>query len=147
MIPNENFMVMQKLTEAIFPGAHEARAHEFIRRDMESNPVLVGMYREGLKQLEAEAQQMYQLTLLQLNENQLNQLLTRVEKTPFFTFLRNHTLEGIFSDPIYGGNYEAYGWRLIGFAGPRFYPPETLDQTKHPTVYYDLGGIAFEEKS
>lgn len=147
MIPNDNFMVMQKLTEAIFPGANEARAHEFIRRDMESNPVLVGMYREGLKQLEAEAQQLYQLTLLQLNENQLNQLLTRYEKTPFFTFLRNHTLEGIFSDPIYGGNYEAYGWRLIGFAGPRFYPPETLDKTKHPTVYYDLGGIAFEEKS
>lgn len=147
MVSNEEFMVIQKLTEAIFPGANEARAHEFIRRDMESNPVLVGMYREGLKQLEAGAQQMYRLTLLQLNENQLNQLLTRYEKTPFFTFLRNHTLEGIFSDPIYGGNYEAYGWRLIGFAGPRFYPPETLDKTKHPTVYYDLGGIAYEEKS
>jgi hypothetical protein len=53
----------------------------------------------------------------------------------------------MFSDPIYGGNYEAYGWRLLGYAGPTYHPPEPLTKVKPPTVYYSLEGIAYEEKN
>ena len=37
----------------------------------------------------------------------------------FFLTLREYTLEGMFSDPIYGGNKGFAGWHLIGFPGIR----------------------------
>jgi gluconate 2-dehydrogenase gamma chain len=35
----------------------------------------------------------------------------------FFAELRELTLEGFFSDPVYGGNRDMVGWRMIGFPG------------------------------
>ena len=35
----------------------------------------------------------------------------------FFDTVHKHTLEGMFSDPIYGGNKDFAGWRLVGFPG------------------------------
>ncbi len=35
----------------------------------------------------------------------------------FFEMLREHTIEGMFSDPIYGGNRNMAGWRLVGYPG------------------------------
>lgn len=31
--------------------------------------------------------------------------------------IREHTVEGFFCDPVYGGNRAAVGWRLVGFPG------------------------------
>jgi len=42
-----------------------------------------------------------------------NGLPTRV----FWTTLYQTVMEGMFSDPIYGGNRNKAGWRLIGFPG------------------------------
>jgi gluconate 2-dehydrogenase gamma chain len=39
--------------------------------------------------------------------------------TLFFLALREYTLEGMFSDPVYGGNRGFAGWHLIGFPGIR----------------------------
>jgi gluconate 2-dehydrogenase gamma chain len=38
----------------------------------------------------------------------------------FFEMLVQNTIEGFFADPIYGGNKDFIGWRLIGFPGPRY---------------------------
>lgn len=146
MLSHMEIEMIRRLTEAIFPGAVEARACDFIIRDMKSNPFLEDLYRNGLQRIDQGAMQLYHTALLNIDEKRLNHLLRQYENDAFFKFLRNHTLEGVFSDPIYGGNYQAYGWRLVGFAGPRFYPPETLDEPQHPTVYYSLDGIAYEEK-
>lgn len=35
----------------------------------------------------------------------------------FFHTLRRHTMEGMFSDPAYGGNRDMAGWKLIGYPG------------------------------
>ena len=35
----------------------------------------------------------------------------------FFGLLWRNTVEGFFSDPMYGGNRDKIGWRLIGFPG------------------------------
>lgn len=35
----------------------------------------------------------------------------------FFVTLRMHTIEGMFCDPLYGGNQGMVGWRLVGFPG------------------------------
>ena len=34
-----------------------------------------------------------------------------------FAVIREHTIEGYFCDPVYGGNRGAVGWRLVGFPG------------------------------
>jgi gluconate 2-dehydrogenase gamma chain len=36
----------------------------------------------------------------------------------FFVLLALHTRQGFYSDPIYGGNKDRVGWRMIGFEGP-----------------------------
>ena len=35
----------------------------------------------------------------------------------FSAVVYEHTLEGTFCDPIHGGNWDAVGWRMIGFPG------------------------------
>jgi gluconate 2-dehydrogenase gamma chain len=42
----------------------------------------------------------------------------------FFEVLRNHVIEGMFADPLYGGNQELAGWKLLGYPGAqRAYTP------------------------
>jgi gluconate 2-dehydrogenase gamma chain len=36
----------------------------------------------------------------------------------FFPLLALHTRQGFYADPIYGGNKDRVGWKLIGFDGP-----------------------------
>jgi gluconate 2-dehydrogenase gamma chain len=38
----------------------------------------------------------------------------------FFTMLWANTQEGFLADPMYGGNRDFAGWKLIGFPGPRY---------------------------
>jgi gluconate 2-dehydrogenase gamma chain len=45
--------------------------------------------------------------------------LEHIEGSRFFLLLRMHTIEGMFCDPLHGGNINMVGWRLIGFPGPR----------------------------
>jgi gluconate 2-dehydrogenase gamma chain len=41
--------------------------------------------------------------------------------------IREHTIEGFFCDPIYGGNRDTAGWRLVGFPGAHWgYDPEQM---------------------
>ena len=35
----------------------------------------------------------------------------------FFGTLYQNVMEGMFSDPIYGGNRDKAGWKMIGFPG------------------------------
>jgi gluconate 2-dehydrogenase gamma chain len=37
-----------------------------------------------------------------------------------FAVIREHTVEGFFCDPAYGGNRDAVGWRLVGFPGAQW---------------------------
>ncbi|WP_246231924.1 gluconate 2-dehydrogenase subunit 3 family protein [Sinorhizobium alkalisoli] len=38
----------------------------------------------------------------------------------FFAIVREHTIQGMFCDPIYGGNRNFTGWKLIGFPGAQW---------------------------
>ena len=44
--------------------------------------------------------------------------LDGVPSKVFADFLLQHTIEGFFADPIYGGNKDMVGWRMLGFPGP-----------------------------
>ena len=38
----------------------------------------------------------------------------------FFAIVREHTIQGMFCDPMYGGNRDFTGWKLIGFPGAQW---------------------------
>lgn len=46
--------------------------------------------------------------------------LPTADAKTFFTMLLQNTKEGFWSDPIYGGNRDMMGWKLIGFPGARY---------------------------
>jgi gluconate 2-dehydrogenase gamma chain len=56
------------------------------------------------------------------------QKLQSMEKTHFFQLLRAHTIEGMFSDPMHGGNVGLIGWQLVGYPGPRMNYKADVDQ-------------------
>jgi len=43
--------------------------------------------------------------------------LVQVRSPFFFNMLLNNTIEGFFADPVYGGNRDKAGWKLVGFPG------------------------------
>jgi len=43
-----------------------------------------------------------------------------VDAKGFFSLLLQNVREGMFADPIYGGNRDMAGWKLIGFPGARY---------------------------
>jgi gluconate 2-dehydrogenase gamma chain len=45
--------------------------------------------------------------------------LQQIESSVFFALLRQNTIEGMFCDPLHGGNAGMVGWQLVGFPGPR----------------------------
>jgi gluconate 2-dehydrogenase gamma chain len=54
--------------------------------------------------------------------------LRKIETTMFFRMLRTHTIEGMFSDPLHGGNANLIGWQLIGYPGPTMSYREEIDR-------------------
>jgi len=68
------------------------------------------IYREGVAALKNFAS---------LTPAQQDERLRAIEQTTFFQMLRRHTLEGMFCDPLHGGNADMIGWQLIGYPGPR----------------------------
>uniref|UniRef100_Q01UH2 Gluconate 2-dehydrogenase (Acceptor) n=1 Tax=Solibacter usitatus (strain Ellin6076) TaxID=234267 RepID=Q01UH2_SOLUE len=54
--------------------------------------------------------------------------LREIETTYFFRLLRLHTIEGMLSDPVHGGNAGMIGWQLIGYPGPYMSWSEHVDQ-------------------
>lgn len=60
----------------------------------------------------------------------------------FFTQLWQNTQEGFLADPVYGGNRDFAGWKLIGFPGPRYNYVDTIGRFGQPydQPYVSLGG-------
>ena len=86
------------------------------------------VYREGLKTIAG---------LHRLTPEAQDAKLREIERSRFFTLLRNHTIQGMLSDPIHGGNVGMVGWEQLGFPGPRMSNRLEVDQ------YY---GRAFRPK-
>ena len=77
------------------------------------------IYREGLKGLAG---------FQRLSAEEQDGALRRIETSIFFSLLRQHTIEGMFSDPLHGGNVDMVGWQLIGFPGPRMNNADDIDK-------------------
>lgn len=100
------------------------------------------IYRAGIATLGAD--------FATLSGDQQDTRLEKIEHTMFFQQLHTHTVEGMFCDPMHGGNINMVGWKLIGYPGPRMsyryeidkypgkpytVPPKSLEQIlRHPVM-------------
>jgi gluconate 2-dehydrogenase gamma chain len=94
-------------------------------------------YRRGLAALGAYCHTAHGKPFTQLATPQQDDVITALEHDrpsnftwpsaqALFAALRTHTMEGMFADPVYGGNKDFSGWRLVGFPGaqPLFSPAD-----------------------
>ncbi len=65
---------------------------------------------------------------LSLTPEQQDAHLISIEHSLFFQMLRTHTIQGMFCDPLHGGNIGMAGWKMIGFPGPSMSWREEIDK-------------------
>ncbi len=120
------------------PGARDAGVLNYI--DLALSGAYEGLqdfYRRGLTHLDAYCRKTHNAPFARLTAAQQDQVITALEQGKdtgftwpsapvFFNTVRTHTMEGMFADPIYGGNKDFAGWRLVGFPGaqPLFSPED-----------------------
>jgi gluconate 2-dehydrogenase gamma chain len=109
------------------PGARDAGAVYFIDRALATfNRAGRQLYRNGIADLNRRARRASPPArdFAALAPAGQDAILRQIEQTPFFQTLRAETIIGTFALPIWGGNREHAGWRLIGFEHqPIFRPP------------------------
>ena len=104
------------------PGALEARADRYIDRALSGAlKSSRATYTTGLASVNAQAQSLKNAAFSRLSPADQDAVLTNIQQTAgaFFNLVRNHTIQGTFSDPFYGGNANFIGWDLIGYPGAR----------------------------
>jgi|SwirhisoilCB2_FD_contig_111_105289_length_1104_multi_3_in_0_out_0_2 gluconate 2-dehydrogenase gamma chain len=119
-------------TDSLGPGAREARAAHYIDRALGGALASSRQaYASGLAALDRYAQASRGKGFLELSASDKDSVLMDVESgtvTPgifagssaqFFTLVLNHTRQGTFGDPYYGGNSNFVGWDLLGYPGVR----------------------------
>jgi gluconate 2-dehydrogenase gamma chain len=111
------------------PGARDANVMNYIDLALAGAYMdLQDFYRRGLEAVDAHAQGVYGQPFRRLGPDQQDDTLRALERgeantftwptaQAFFNLLWVHTIEGMFADPVYGGNHDFAGWRLIEFPG------------------------------
>jgi gluconate 2-dehydrogenase gamma chain len=120
------------------PGATDANVLNYIDLALAgAYSDQLDFYRRGIAQLDAYCQATYKEPFAKLSAARQDEVITALEQDKatgftypsaqaFFNTLRTHTIEGMFADPVYGGNKDFAGWRLVGFPGahPAFTPAD-----------------------
>jgi gluconate 2-dehydrogenase gamma chain len=86
------------------------------------------LYRAGIEATNAHCRKTYNEPFDRLDDAQREEVLVGLSSAKisfdsglpvrvFWTTLYQTVVEGMFSDPIYGGNRNKAGWRMIGFPG------------------------------
>jgi len=99
------------------------------------------VYRQGIAATEAYCNKTYQMNFNQLSAAQQDDVLKGLDggtikfdvvpAKAFFEMLLQNTVEGWFGDPLYGGNRDKVGWKLVGFPGvAAFYADKITDYNK-----------------
>ncbi|WP_424768167.1 gluconate 2-dehydrogenase subunit 3 family protein [Paenibacillus sp. sgz302251] len=110
------------------PGAAEAHAHVYIDRALAGYfSHLQKYYRQRLQDFNDLAVRLYGAEFVGLSPDKQDDLLHKIELLQlsedgenmriFFEVIYEHTIEGTFGDPMYGGNRDFAGWKMIGFPG------------------------------
>ena len=129
---------VEALFERMFPGDSETPGARDIGALAYLNRALAGRYREhqaaykvGLRAINQAAATRHGAAYAACPAADQDQILRDIEggrlasgdefspeaQRAFFELLRAHLLEGLFSDPIHGGNRNKQGWRVLGHPG------------------------------
>jgi gluconate 2-dehydrogenase alpha chain len=111
------------------PGASSIGVLHYLDRAL-SGPYAPKLeaYRLGLYALDVECESRFGKRFVDANGIQQQQLIAAleqgsalhfraVEPKAFFELARAHLQEGLFADPLYGGNRDKAGWRFLGHPG------------------------------
>jgi len=125
--------VIEALTSRILPsadgrpGARDAGVVYFIDKSLSTfNRAQKKVYANGVKDLDRRATRKWKGApgFAALTPEQQDELVTDIEKTPFFQAVRFDTIVGTFALPEWGGNRSYLGWQMLGFEHqPRFQAP------------------------
>jgi len=130
--------------DAAGPGAVEARAHVYIDLALAGDyHAALPSYKRNLAAVDAYARKTHGNALKDLSAADQDSVVTALEmgtvpgveslvdidipaikfalfpelQGTFFAVLLQHTREGMFGDPMYGGNRDFIGWDLLGYPG------------------------------
>jgi gluconate 2-dehydrogenase gamma chain len=112
------------------PGAKDARAAHYIDRALGGALASSRQaYASGLASLDRYSQSSRGKRFADLSSTDKDSVLIDVEtgaatgfagsSAQFFAVVLNHTRQGMFGDPYYGGNANFIGWDLLGYPGVR----------------------------
>lgn len=85
------------------------------------------IYRIGIREMQNYSHQNYDKGFTDLSEEEQDEVLTNfaednvnvttISPGNFFQLMRSMTLEGVYSDPLYGGNKDMDGWKMRDYPG------------------------------
>lgn len=125
------------------------------------NATMQRMYRDGVKELDRRARELRAQSFKEASEQIQDEVLEQVsgsakpapvsltsmetyysrlqgntdEGKSFFDTLCLHVRQGFYADPVYGGNKDQIGWKVIGFQGPKSLK-DTMDGTYSTAEYF-----------
>ena len=111
------------------------------------------LYRAGIAAANAHCTKTYRKTFDKITDAQREEFLlawqagkVTFENGPpartFFTTIYQNVMEGMFSDPIHGGNRNKAGWKLIGFPGAIAVHHQNVERFRDKKFPNDPIGIA-----
>jgi len=100
-------------------------------------------YRQALAALDRHCRAAYAgKPFAQIPDDEKDKVLSGLEKgqvslegangRAFFEQLLQNTREGFFADPVYGGNRDMVGWKMIGFPGARYDYRDWVERHNEP---------------
>jgi gluconate 2-dehydrogenase gamma chain len=134
------------------PGALECGVGDYIDQCLAGfNAAEKPVFLEGLASLDLYALRSQGIAFATLPAEKRDAVLTAIDNNQapslrgFFNRVRRLTLEGMFGDPVYGGNKNFAGWDLIRYPGAKLaVGPEDQKMKTAPTPYrrelYTAGG-------
>jgi gluconate 2-dehydrogenase gamma chain len=111
------------------------------------------LYREGIAATNAHCRKTYGKPFDRLDEAQREEVLVGLSTAKiafanglparlFWTTMYQTVMEGMFSDPIHGGNRNKAGWKLIGFPGAIAVHRENIEKYRDKKFPANPVGIA-----
>jgi len=107
------------------------------------------LYRTAIRNIQDHCQHAYRKRFEELPPATQDEILHGLEtgsitladapSKTFFGMLWQNTQEGYLADPMYGGNRDFAGWKLIGFPGPRYNYVAEIGQFGKPYTLPTVG--------
>lgn len=144
-------------TDELGPGADEAGVLDFIDSELSGSlRARREVYLSGLDELDRIADQRCGDAFLALAPSLQDEIIReiatldpdgeRAAMRGFFEQVLGDCIDGFLSDPLYGGNRDGIGWKLIGYPGPTLVWTEAEQQLDHVVPFRDSSVLDLPRK-